>query len=101
MGAEPQRRLTVAEFLALERETETRHEFLDGEMFAMSGASREHNLIGTNLVAALHPQCKGRGCEVYANDMRVRIPAPASTLIPTSSWFVGSRASRTISATRC
>lgn len=75
MSAEPQRRLTVEEYLALERESETRHEYLDGEIFAMSGASREHNLIGTNLVAALHPQLKQHGCEQYANDMRVRIPA--------------------------
>ncbi len=75
MSAEPQRRLTVEEYLAFERESETRHEFLDGEIFAMSGASREHNLIGTNIVGALHPQLKRHGCEQYANDMRVWIPA--------------------------
>ncbi len=75
MSAEPQRRLTVDEYLALERESETRHEYLDGQIFAMSGASREHNLIGTNIVGALHPQLKRHGCEQYANDMRVWIPA--------------------------
>lgn len=75
MSAEPQRRLTVEEYLALERESETRHEYLDGEVFAMSGASREHNLIGTNLVGALYSQLKRHGCEQYANDMRVHIPA--------------------------
>ncbi len=75
MSAEPQRHLTVEEYLALERESETRHEYLDGEIFAMSGASREHNLIGTNIVGALHPQLKRSGCEQYANDMRVWIPS--------------------------
>ncbi len=74
MSAEPQRRSTVEEYLALERESETRHEYLDGEIFAMSGASREHNLIGTNIVGALHSQLKRHGCEQYANDMRVWIP---------------------------
>ncbi len=74
MGAEPQPHLTEAEYLAFERDSECRHEYLGGEIFAMSGASREHNLINTNLVVALHPQCRKRGCEVYANDMRVRIP---------------------------
>ncbi|MEE8587203.1 MAG: Uma2 family endonuclease [Acidobacteriota bacterium] len=75
MSAEPQGRLGVEEYLALERGSETRHEYLDGEIFAMSGASREHNLIGTNIVGTLHPQLKRPGCEKYANDMRVRIPA--------------------------
>ncbi len=75
MSAEPQRRLTVEEYLDLERESETRHEYFDGEIFAMSGASREHNLIGTNIVGALHARLKRQGCEQYANDMRVRVPA--------------------------
>ena len=74
MSAEPQQQLTVGEYLALERESETRHEYLDGEIFAMSGASQAHNLIGTNIVGALHPQLKRSGCEQYANDMRVWIP---------------------------
>ncbi len=75
MSAEPQRRLTAEEYLAFERESEIRHEYLDGELFAMAGASREHNLIGTNLVAALHAQVRKQGCELYANGMRVRVPA--------------------------
>jgi Uma2 family endonuclease len=75
MSAEPQQRLSVAEYLAFERASETRHEYLNGEIFAMSGASREHNLIGTNIVGALHAQLKRHGCEQYANDMRVRVPA--------------------------
>ena len=75
MTADPQRRLTVEEYLAFERQSETRHEYLGGEVFAMSGASREHNLISTNLVGALHPQCRSQGCELYSNDMRVKIPA--------------------------
>ncbi len=75
MSAEPQQRVTVEEYLALERDSETRHEYLGGEIFAMSGASREHNLIGTNIVGAFHPQLKRHGCEQYANDMRVWIPS--------------------------
>lgn len=74
MGAEPQRRYTIEEYLAIERESEVRSEYLDGEIFAMSGASREHNLIATNVVGTLHPQIKRQGCEQYASDMRVRIP---------------------------
>jgi len=75
MGAQAQRRYSIAEYLALERSEEARHEFVDGEIFAMGGASRRHNLLNGNLFATLHAQLRGRGCEIYANDMRVRIPA--------------------------
>lgn len=75
MSAEPQRRWTPEEYLAYERESDSRHEFFEGEIFAMSGASRAHNLICTNIVGTLHPQLKGKGCEKYAGDLRVRIPA--------------------------
>ena len=64
---------TPEEYLAFEREAEEKHEFIDGEIVAMAGASREHNLIGTNVSSELHFQLKGKGCETYANDMRVRM----------------------------
>jgi Uma2 family endonuclease len=68
--------LTPAEYLAFERQqSDTRHEYLDGQITAMGGASREHNLIVGNAFASLHVQLRGRGCEVYSNDMRVHIPA--------------------------
>lgn len=65
--------LTPHEYLAKEREAEFKSEYYRGEMFAMSGASREHNAIVTNLVGELHPQLKQRDCEVYASDMRVKV----------------------------
>jgi len=68
--------LTPAEYLAFERQqTDAKHEYLNGQITAMSGASREHNLIVGNAFASLHGQLRGRGCEVYSNDMRVHIPA--------------------------
>ncbi len=75
MPAQAQRRWTWDEYLAHERKAETKSEFLDGEIFAMSGASRKHNLAAWNIVSALAPQIKKRGCEGYAGDMLVRIPA--------------------------
>src|SRR6185436_6437179 len=50
-------------------------EYLNGEVLAMTGASRRHNLIVWNLSAALHAQLQWRGCEAYVGDMRVFIPA--------------------------
>jgi Uma2 family endonuclease len=72
---EAQRRIDFDEYLALERAGEVRHEYLRGELFAMVGASRAHNSIVTRLVVALHTRLAGRGCEVYSNDMRVRVEA--------------------------
>ncbi len=73
MAALPLQRLSAAEYLALEREAETKSEFWNGEIFAMAGASREHNLIAMAVGAAIYPQLKG--CELYGSDMRVRVPA--------------------------
>ncbi len=73
MSALPEPRMTEEEYLAFERASDIKHEFFAGEIFAMSGASRAHNLICTNTVSALRPQLRGRPCEIYANDMRVKV----------------------------
>jgi Uma2 family endonuclease len=75
MASEPLHRVSVQEYLALERRSETKNEYLNGEIFAMAGASRSHNLIAGNAFAAIHQQLRGRGCEVHTNDMRVLAPA--------------------------
>jgi Uma2 family endonuclease len=73
VSTQPHRLLTPEEYLAIERDVPTKHEFYRGEMFAMSGASREHVLIGGNIFAALHGQLANRPCEAYASDMRVKV----------------------------
>jgi Uma2 family endonuclease len=75
MSSDPKPRLSVEEYLALERRAETKSEYLNGETFAMAGASREHNLATTNVISSLHSQLRGRSCEVYTSDMRIRVPA--------------------------
>ena len=75
MSPEPKLKMTVAEYLDLERKSETKSEFLNCEMLAMTGVSRKHNLISGNVVVALHAQLQGKSCEVYANTMRVRVAA--------------------------
>jgi Uma2 family endonuclease len=66
-------RYTPAEYLALERAAETKSEYLDGQIFALAGASRRHNLITGSLVTQLTLQLGQRPCEVYPSDMRVKI----------------------------
>lgn len=73
MSALPKKGWTVEEYLAFERASEEKHEFIDGTVYLMTGASREHNLIVFNLANVLGNQLKGRDCEAYVNDMRVRV----------------------------
>ncbi len=65
--------VTPAEYLEFERKSVYRSEYLHGEIFAMTGASRKHNLITANILAELHRQLKGKPCEVYASEMRVKV----------------------------
>jgi Uma2 family endonuclease len=74
MSSNPRTLLTEEEYLALERRAAFRSEFHRGETFVMAGASRQHNRIVTNLVTALDNQLRKRPCNVYSNDMRVKIP---------------------------
>lgn len=67
--------LTPEEYLALERKAELKSEYIDGEIVAMTGASRKHNLVVVNLTGEIRRQLRGRSCEAYANDMRVRVPS--------------------------
>ncbi len=65
---------TPQEYLALERKASYKSEYYAGEIFAMSGASREHNIIVANVTTSLNTQLEDRDCEVYPSDMRVRTP---------------------------
>ncbi|MEO8611343.1 MAG: Uma2 family endonuclease [Chloroflexota bacterium] len=73
MSALPKKRWTAEEYLAFERASDEKHEFINGDIFLMGGASREHNLIVFNLARVLGNQLSGRPCEAYANDMRVKL----------------------------
>lgn len=73
MSGQPQARYSPQEYLELERQAESKSEYVNGEIFAMSGASEEHNLIVVNVASALHAQFLGRPCKVYASDMRVKV----------------------------
>jgi len=65
--------LTAADYLAWEREQETKHEFFHGEVFAMSGGSYRHNALGARISAELQVALRGRGCFVLTSDQRVSL----------------------------
>lgn len=64
---------TPEEYLAAEREAETRSEYFAGEILAMTGASRVHNVITGNVYGVLWTQLRDRSCEAYVGDMRVKV----------------------------
>jgi Uma2 family endonuclease len=67
--------LTAEAYLEIERRAETKSEYFGGRMYAMSGASRAHNLISGNLFREISTQLRGGPCEAYINDMRVKVSA--------------------------
>jgi Uma2 family endonuclease len=68
------KRISWPEYLAQERLAETKSEYYDGEVFAMAGAPRRHNVLAMNVARRLSEALDDRPCEVYPSDMRIRCP---------------------------
>jgi Uma2 family endonuclease len=73
--------ITPQEYLTIERAADTKSEYFAGEMFAMSGASRNHSFLVGDIFAQLLQQLKGKPCEVHASELRVRV-TPATYTYP-------------------
>lgn len=67
------RRYTVEEYLALEEQSEVRHEFFEGEIFAMAGADISHNLIGINFVSAFKQALRGKPCRAMMEGVQLAV----------------------------
>jgi Uma2 family endonuclease len=91
MSALPKNFMTPEEYLKFERQSDIKHEYLDGEIFAMSGASEPHNVIVGNTFASLHAQFRKRPCRVYMGDMRVRVPGTSFYTYPDLTAVCGER----------
>ena len=79
MTTETKQRLTIEEYLALERASEERHGYLDGEMVVVSGGGLHHSRTSRNVFTSLHSQLRGGDREVFVNAMRVRTPTDLFT----------------------
>lgn len=85
----PKTPLRSADYLALERASDTKHELWRGEIFAMEGASYAHNRIVANLLAALR-DALGRGpCVPLPSDMKVHVPSREAFVYPDASVVCG------------
>jgi Uma2 family endonuclease len=87
----PVHRLTEAEYLEIERRAEFKSEFLDGEIFAMSGGASSHSLIKYNLIRALGNQLEGSPCVVYDSDMRIKVQEAGLYMYPDVSVVCGGK----------
>ena len=65
--------LSAEDYLAGERHSETRHEYLGGVVYAMAGASRGHNTISLNIASALRSHLRGKACQTFMADVKVRL----------------------------
>ncbi|WP_223648629.1 Uma2 family endonuclease [Hymenobacter psoromatis] len=68
-----QRRYTSEEYFALEATSEIRHEFFEGEVFAMAGESIAHNIIAQNFVLGLRPALRGKKCQVLLETVQLAV----------------------------
>ena len=67
--------LTPDDYLQLEAQSDTKHEYIDGEVYAMAGASDRHVTIALNLATLLRSHIRGTNCRAYISDMKVRLEA--------------------------
>jgi len=75
MSAQPKRRYTLEEYLELDKNSDERLEYWDGEIFSMSGVSDEHDQIEGNLYLALRMRLEGRNCRAFLANMRIKVPS--------------------------
>src|SRR4249920_1058519 len=87
-GTARQLHYTLEEYLALEEESSVRHEYLDGEIYAMAGGTPDHAAIAAVVIGLLRPQLP-RGCRVFTSDLRVRIPSTGLSTYPDISVVCG------------
>lgn len=73
MGNAAKKLMTAIEYLEFERNSLEKHEFYNGEIYAMAGAKEGHNLIVSNLIISIGSKFKNKPCVVYPSDMRVVI----------------------------
>jgi len=67
-------RISAEDYLEGEKFAEFRHEYVDGYVYAMAGASDDHNRIAGNIFAVIHAALRGKRCEPFSTDMKVKIP---------------------------
>ncbi|MGB4058861.1 MAG: Uma2 family endonuclease [Burkholderiaceae bacterium] len=79
---QPKTPFSADDFLAWDANQIERHEFVDGEVFAMAGGEDRHASVSGNLFASLHSHLKGSRCRVYMNDVKLQVAAANAFFYP-------------------
>ena len=88
-AAAPHHRYTYADYLALEHASNVKHEYFDGEIYAMAGGTPAHAALAMAIGGLLFPQLRSGNCRLYSSDLRVRVLATGLTTYPDVSIVCG------------
>ncbi|MCB1190085.1 MAG: Uma2 family endonuclease [Leptospiraceae bacterium] len=83
--------ISESEYIALEENSKYKNEYFNGQIYAMAGASENHNIIATNILSELRFQLKKKDCIVYGSDMRVKVKKTGLYTYPDISIACGDR----------
>ena len=83
-------RYTYADYVAVEMESSTKHEFLDGEIYAMAGGSEDHSALAAQVLRLLGNAIGDRPCRVHTSDLRLYVEAVGLATFPDGSVICGS-----------
>lgn len=81
--------MTPDDYLELERTSDVKHEFINGEVYAMAGGSAEHGALVLAVARALGNALDGKPCRTFSSDVRVRVESTASNFYPDVSVVCG------------
>ena len=88
MAQAARRTYSLEDYYDVELSSELKHEYFNGEIFAMAGGTTRHNVIAGNVFAALHAALRGSSCVPFGSDQRVTMPSGLYTY-PDVSVFCG------------
>ena len=89
MGEPAHHRFAFDEYIELEALAVLKHEFLNGQVWAMAGGSPEHAALAANVTALLVAQLRGKPCRVFSSDLRVRVQATGLATYPDVTVICG------------
>lgn len=89
MSALPKPKLTIEEYVELDKNSEERYEYFDGEIFAMAGGSPDHGRVAGNIHAHLFMKIRGSKCEAFNSEIRLKVPALPTYRYPDASVVCG------------
>lgn len=89
MSALPVTKLTIEEYIELDKNSEDRYEYFDGEVFAMAGGSPNHSRLSVDVCSILREKLRGKPCEVFNADMRINVPTAFPYRYPDASVVCG------------